>query len=439
MNNQKLLSIGEVFVDTHLDIPFEGGALVRLGGIFHAARACASIGLQYALAYCAPSYLDADIEKWSSFLDAGNCVKFCDISRAPNVMLINESKELGDQRYQNLLSEQADFRLVDDLENVIRQYQPTDILLFPGRYDLDHVLKALETTNSLIHIDCAYDSESLFEHLNREIETIFLSTSSDLFKKSCHGVFDGVISFFDDIKVNTIVLKQGRGGSTAFDKKAHQKINAPAYLSLVCHSVGVGDVYDTFFISNFFGTNISYRMRVASFASVLYAKTMSYEEFLGHAKIILNNPNASCEMEGIFFPWENRRSVNIYLAAPDFPDIDTLLLDNLNECLIYQNFSPRLPIRENGLAVESSDDDAYLYELDRSLLDQCSLLIAVMLNPDPGTFVEIGMFKQMNKPVIIYDPFGYANNMFVRNSATSICTDMESVLIEVFDLLGERL
>ena len=180
-------------------------------------------------------------------------------------------------------------------------------------------------------------------------------------------------------------------------------------------------------------------MRVASFASVLYAKTMSYEEFLGHAKIILNNPNASCEMEGIFFPWENRRSVNIYLAAPDFPDIDTLLLDNLNECLIYQNFSPRLPIRENGLAVESSDDDAYLYELDRSLLDQCSLLIAVMLNPDPGTFVEIGMFKQMNKPVIIYDPFGYANNMFVRNSATSICTDMESVLIEVFDLLGERL
>ena len=54
MRNQVVLIIGEVFVDTHLDLHYEQEPLVRMGGIFHAARAFSALNIQYVLAYYAP-------------------------------------------------------------------------------------------------------------------------------------------------------------------------------------------------------------------------------------------------------------------------------------------------------------------------------------------------------------------------------------------------
>ena len=97
MPEQVVLIIGEVFIDTHLDIIDVNGPLVRLGGIFHSARAFASLNLNYALAYYAPAYLDPDINEWSLYLNTKGCYKLGNINGAPNVMLINESKEAGER------------------------------------------------------------------------------------------------------------------------------------------------------------------------------------------------------------------------------------------------------------------------------------------------------------------------------------------------------
>jgi hypothetical protein len=51
MHRQKILIIGEVFIDTHLDIIDENGPLVRLGGIFHSARAFSAMNIDYVLVY----------------------------------------------------------------------------------------------------------------------------------------------------------------------------------------------------------------------------------------------------------------------------------------------------------------------------------------------------------------------------------------------------
>ena len=53
MHNRKILIIGEVYVDQHLDIIENGYSTSRLGGIFHAARSCDALNIEYALAYYA--------------------------------------------------------------------------------------------------------------------------------------------------------------------------------------------------------------------------------------------------------------------------------------------------------------------------------------------------------------------------------------------------
>jgi nucleoside 2-deoxyribosyltransferase len=114
------------------------------------------------------------------------------------------------------------------------------------------------------------------------------------------------------------------------------------------------------------------------------------------------------------------------------------LLDKLKECLIYHNFNPRLPIRENGIATKdlSSQDELIIYQKDISLLDDCDLLIAVLLYNDPGTLVELGMFKQASKPTIIFDPFNYCENMFVRHTPDYLCKTIADVIGAVYLSMG---
>lgn len=51
MHKRKILIIGEIYVDQHLDIKENGFSTSRLGGIFHAARSCDALNMEYALAY----------------------------------------------------------------------------------------------------------------------------------------------------------------------------------------------------------------------------------------------------------------------------------------------------------------------------------------------------------------------------------------------------
>ena len=109
MHKRKILIIGEVYVDQHLDIIENGYSTSRLGGIFHAARSCDALNMEYALAYYAPNYLVKDIEKFGiDVLRASNVYCLGNVDKAPNVMLIGQSDESGNQLYENILCRQAE-------------------------------------------------------------------------------------------------------------------------------------------------------------------------------------------------------------------------------------------------------------------------------------------------------------------------------------------
>lgn len=440
MRKKIVLVIGEVFVDTHLDIVDENKTpLTRLGGVFHAARAFSALGTDYALAFYSPNYLEHDIYRFSEQLKAKAAYRIGSIDLAPNVMLIRESTEAGNQGYYNVLNEQALFQNTESLLDVLKTVQPTDVLLFPGRYDAESVMNALNESKANLHIDAHYDCYPFLKHTQRRIDSLFLSTSSNLFLDKCNSSIEGMIEYFNLFQVGCLILKENRGGATAILIDEHKEYEVPAYPARTIHSVGIGDVFDAVFISDTVENTFEKRLQMASLCAAKYAETMKQQGFEDSICFIQCKQDAFIQSKGIRLAWEKRSSISIYIAAPDFPDINTALIDDLCNSLAYHNFKPRRPIQENGLiSSEMRDSEKYdIYMKDLCLLDECSILIAVLLNHDPGTLVELGMAKKAGKPTILYDPEHLCSNNFVRFTPDRTCYRLSEVIDAVFECAEE--
>jgi len=438
--DKRVLIIGEIFVDTHLDIIDINGPLIRLGGIFHSARAFSAIGVEYVLAYYAPDYLDDDINYYSCVLKSQGCFRLGEVKNAPNVMLVNESREVGDQGYYNILKDQAVYTEIEQLTNIVNITKPTDILIYPGRYDTKKILIDLRDYKGRIHVDFHYDSENIKPDTIPVLSTIILSTSSIVFKSLCNGNVHDLISYFKPFNAEFILFKENRGGALCYSFPKDNYYESPAYYVPTMHSVGVGDIYNAVFISDLINRDTEKNMRLASQCAARYAETMLYEKFQVNVQAVLGNLEQMIGLEGVRLSWEERKIINIYIAAPDFPDINTLLLDELSESLRYHNFNPRLPIRENGIVRETMtpEEKLQIFRNDLDLLSTCHLLIAVLLINDAGTLVELGMFAQSGKPTIVFDPYNICQNMFVTHTPNYFCKTIGEVIDATYQCLRRR-
>jgi queuosine biosynthesis protein QueC len=72
------------------------------------------------------------------------------------------------------------------------------------------------------------------------------------------------------------------------------------------------------------------------------------------------------------------------------------------------------------------------------LLEKSSVLIAVILNDDPGTYVEIGYMAKSGKTVIVFDPYKQVRNLFLKKSADYIVHSMNEVIDTIYDVLGRK-
>lgn len=440
MNKRKILIIGEVFVDQHLDIKENGVSISRLGGIFHAVRACDALNVEFAFAYYAPNYLEKDIMKYGiEVLGASKvyCLGFID--KSPNVMLIGQSDESGNQLYDNILCNQAEFIYQASLQQVIDDFLPSDVMIFPGRYGNDKIMSELVAFEGKIHIDMNYDCDDILELVNENIETVFLSTSSISFKEYfIESSYERLVEYFRPKNVHQVLIKENRGGSWIYDFRENKSYEAPAFIGLSIHSVGVGDVYDIAYICELCTSNIIHNMVFASWMASSYAQTLQHKLFKENVNILSQNIDEIVEMEGIRVPWNERKNYPIYMAAPDFDYIDTKQVDVIADALSYHNFMPRLPIRENGQANAdmASHEELDIFYKDIALLNECKLMIAILLYNDQGTLVEIGTYQAKGKPVILYDPYKKLDNMFLKHSCSYYCNTVSDVINTVFEVVS---
>lgn len=437
MHKRKILIIGEIYVDHHLDIKENGFSISRLGGIFHAARACDAMNMEFALAYYAPNYLEKDIEKFGiDVLGARKVYSLGTVDRAPNIMLIGESDESGNQLYENILCKQAEYVYKLSLSQALDDFKPTDVMMFTGRFGNVEVLNKLSHFRGKIHIDMNYDSDDIIDGADIKVETVFLSTTSTSFKKFFkENSYKNLIEHFEKKDVSRMVIKENRGGSWLYDFKESVSYEAPAYVGVTRHSVGVGDVYDIAYISRMDFPNITRNMSFASWMSALYAQTFQQEKFKKSTELVSSNIDNFVEMEGIRVPWNVRVNYPIYMAAPDFDYVNTEKIDVLVNSLLYHNFKPRRPIKENGQVNRDMDisEENDIFAKDIALLSECKLMIATLLYNDQGTLVEIGNYQACGKKIILYDPYMKLDNMFLKKSCAYYCNTKNEVIDAVFN------
>ncbi len=431
MTRARVGVVGEVFLDLHPGL--EGAPGSRLGGVLHACRALSALDVRFTCAPILPDYLADAVRAECSSL-GGECEVLGLISGTPNVAVYRDACESGDQGVEMpvLIGSHA-CTMVDEVLDRLPSSM-TDALIIPGYYPLGTVLRHLEESGIKLHVDISYDT-SLPDLLNGPpLETIFLSTSSELFLTHWAADPQQAWSALSAV-AKTVILKESRGGSRAFCEGV--SISAPAFVGAALHSVGLGDCYDAAYL-RLNETAIEKRLVLCSAVAAAYSDTWDQEQFAATTKSVLSGGSLE-EHLSISLPWEARPRYSIYIAAPDFPEVNLTPLENLLQALEYHNFHCRLPIRENGLAdttLSTAELERYCCA-DLKLLDECELLLAVMLFDDPGTLIEVGIAAARGVPVVVYDPYDRARNVMLRCVPTLLSSDLSAVITEVFRAIGE--
>lgn len=434
-DNRHVCVVGQFLVDVTLPSygqPFK----LRAGGVMHAARALWAIGCPYSLCYCSPDYLVSQIDKNGREYSALDTVRFGRISGCPNVVLVNEPKEAGQQGYEYLLrDEQECANDVKLLEQHLTGNSISDVLLFPGGFDLQSVLEVLNKWDGRVFADANFEPNSIdeFETLGRQFESLIYSTSSAIFATLFSGEFGRIRTELLGKYAKSLLLKENRGGSRFTN--CDETICTPAQQRLIQHSIGVGDCFDAVYIALRQTHSDRAALAYASCIAAEYASTTFPDDFRTNAQAWLALDSDEIEsISGILLPWETRSGINVYIAAPDFDHVDTRPIELVTDCLRYHNFSPRLPVREHGQVGDNASRERrqMLCDADLALLDECQLLLAVLLYNDPGTLIEIGIASARGVPVIVYDPHSLAENLMLTQVPFCVSSDLDEVISAIF-------
>lgn len=434
----QVLIIGDAILDVHQD----GGLWrARLGGVFHSARALSALEAPFCLGIFIPHWLREEAERTAGRL-GGRVHELGEVIGAPNLLLVGESTEFGNQSYDLLL--RGEYRLTAGraLAEVLAEEAPSDVLLYPGRYDLASCLKLLGPTAAQVHIDIGYDLDDLrlLCALERPFRTVFSSTSSPLFRGAWGEDVAAAAGRIVPTLGERFVFKESRGGSRAFVATDPSVcLQAPAHLAATVHSVGVGDCFNASFLAVEQRYSTAQALALASHVAAAYAQTWDDEQFARRARELTSGSVEDLVgIRGTRVPWEARPQYPVYVAAPDFPGVNREPLERLVAALEYHNFAPRRPVEEHGLASQcvTEAQRRELFARDMRLLDACRILVAVLLFDDPGTLIEIGIAATQGKPVIVYDPYGIGRNLVLQRVPRLISSDPSEVVSGVFDAAG---
>ena len=419
--------VGDILTDVTLSTtPFK----MRLGGIAHAARGLWALGVDYGVAYFAPAYLDVEIEYYFNRIGCKRIHKIGNVTGSPYTMLIKEVKEVGNQGYEFLYRDCVKIDYYDEEAKYLLEYD--ELFAISGNYDFNFVLNHSRQSQP-IHTDVANNVERI-EQLpsQKRFKTLFVSTSSGLFRNNCYDIE----SFFEQFNSFTerVVLKENRGGSRAYDFNTGEHYHVPSQTCPIVHSVGEGDVYDVTAITAS-DLSLEESLYLASWVSMHYAKSTFVDDIKTAVQAVKKIPSQKLkEFSGCLLPWEKRQNCNIYVAAPDFDFVETTPIEFLCNSLAYHNFVPHRPVKENGqMTVNAPKDERQrLFHGDMHMLDQCNMLIAVLLYNDPGTLIEIGLAAQRGIPTLVYDPNQIADNCMLTELPTLVSSDLDEIIAKVF-------
>jgi nucleoside 2-deoxyribosyltransferase len=352
---------------------------------------------------------------------------------------IREPTEAGPQGYEMLLREEYAASMdVGALANLLNHPGITDVIIFAAQYELAAVLQQCGTLSAGIHIDlgnCRAEA-GVLAALGRAVTTGIVSTSSPIFLETYEGQVTLLRHGLVPRTCSSLLFKENRGGARLYEATAPDSpIGVGAQVRPVVHSVGVGDCFDAAYTALAHKHTKAVALCYASWIAAEYASTTYPKIFRASCSRVMKlSSDEVVSLPGIALPWESRPAVNVYIAAPDFDYLDRSIVEQVAGCLQYHNFAPRMPIRENGqLAPDATHSEKHqAFNADVRLLQECQMVVAVMLFNDPGTICEIGLAAGLGIPVIVYDPKGLVSNPMVAECPKLVSSSLDEVIGEVF-------
>jgi nucleoside 2-deoxyribosyltransferase len=384
----------------------------------------------------APDYLIPAVERYANLLGAENWIAGR-TRGAPSLLLIYDQHETGAGLNEEVLREAREVIWDEQIASAaLTRFDATDLLLFPGIYPAAPLIRTAAEHGARIHVDAQYnlDITPLVEAAGGALNTVFISLPlGDRALADPEIMWKAYSS-----STQTLVLKENRGGSRVFfgnDSRAE----SPAFpMSSSAHGVGVGDCFDCIWIAARDDSQPHYRLARASYYAALYANTYNFEEFERDARDAATADNLVVSLAGLRLRWENRPRKRIYIAAPDFPGVNTATLDDLCTALRHHGFDPLRPILEHGLYTEgvSASEARELYEKDVAAILNAALLIAVPITNDPGTFAELGFAQSRGIPTVLWEQENVPKNLFVQYTAAVTCRTLAEVIDATYAAVG---
>ena len=423
-----MIVIGEGFLDLYLDLE-----MVKLGGVFHYAHVLESLKIRSKIYHISPEYMHAHLKnldyKFTEFIKSG------EVNHSPNIITVGESKETGEQNYKNVLINLKKIEININALSKITEENDNQLFIVPGSYKITELRSILQQFKGQVFIDIAYDiNKEELEDLGYQFDIIFISTSSDLFVKKFNCSIQNLKNWIIPKYAKLLILKENRGGSRIF--KGNEVFNIPAPITKLTHSVGVGDCYNLAFISQVQNSDYNLAGKYASKIASIYGQCTTSNEFKSKVNDLTQD---DFQIEGISLPWEKRKEIQIYIAAPDFKNIDTAMIDSICSKLEYHNFKTVRPIKLLGeIGSETSQKQKReIIKNDIKLIKDSKLIIAIILYKDEGTIAEIGYASALGKPVIVYDPLKLIDNTFIENISKKMIYSINDLINEVFILMNK--
>ena len=434
---QPVWLVGDAIVD--LTLPSgTSEAKLRFGGVMHAARALYAAGVEYGIAYLAPRYVWGQFERLAAEHGAVACVCAGEVIGCPNILVIAEATEAGDQGYEFVLRDEREVVPHASVLGVLAD--AADVLVLADSISW-HAITPLLPSESTVHVDVDVAPRELADGLGRPIETYMISTSADTFRSGLAGSVERLREIAASSMCARILFKENRGGARLLGPGAEGDIDVPAHVRPIAHSVGVGDAFDALYVGLRGRYGDCGAMAYASALAAEYAASTDPEVFLPAMARTLRIPVEDIiALVGVRVPWEARAEINVYVAAPDFDWVDRGPIDAIADALRYHGFRPRLPVREAGQlpANPSRGERMRVLHADLAMLDQCQLLVAVLLFDDPGTLVEVGLAIERGMPVVVYDPHDIARNPFIHDLPQAVSSSIDVVVSSVFEQVSAR-
>lgn len=223
-----------------------------------------------------------------------------------------------------------------------------------------------------------------------------------------HAAADHLVAAAD---ARVVVVKMGAAGALVFTPDGDPQ-PVPAYRSAAVDKIGSGDVFSAAFTC-FWGEAGIAPAEAADAASRYVAKYVEDRELpLGRDLPQLRAvPNRS-------------RHPRVYLGGPFFTTPQIWLVEEARSGLYALGAEVFSPLHDVG-----TGDPRTVAKLDLDGLDGCSVMLALLNEPDPGTLFEVGHARARGIPVVAFMQGGKAQDeTMLAGTDCEIASDFATAL-----------